>query len=149
MGSCFLETAAHLFFYPATHADSFAGSLSGLLFLFDQFYKAMKTTIILAAFVLAATLSACGEDPFFEVEAPAALPLKEQLQSDEEYCFCRLAPGDFDPGMLEREQLQDQDEMDGPDGEPLLPGREAPLGLRLKEQLQNEPDRGLCEGCAP
>ena len=110
----------------------------------------MKTTTILAAFVLAIALPACSENPFFEVEAPTALPLKEQLQSDEDDCFyCRLAPGGFDPGVLEKEQLQDQDEMDGPDGEPLLPGREAPLGLRLKEQLQNEPDRGLCEGCAP
>ena len=110
----------------------------------------MKPKTILAAFVLATFLAACGEDPFFEVEEPYPLPLKEQLQSDEDDCpYCRRVPSGFGPTVLEKEQLQDQDEMDGPDGEPLLPGREAPLGLRLKEQLQNEPDRGLCEGCAP
>ena len=100
--------------------------------------------------MLAATLSACGGELLFEVEAPAALPLKEQLQSDEDDClYCRTAPGDLDPGVLEKEQLQDQDEADCPSCDSLPPGREAPLGLRLKEQLQNEPERGPCEGCAP
>lgn len=103
------------------------------------------------AFVLAIALPACSEDPFFEVEAPTALPLKEQLQSDEDDCFyCRLAPGGFDLGVLEKEQLQDQDEGDWgcPGCEGLPPEGENPLGL-LKEQLQYEVDRLPCEECNP
>ncbi|MCB0551267.1 MAG: hypothetical protein KDD19_27095 [Phaeodactylibacter sp.] len=73
----------------------------------------MKTTTILVAFILAAALSACSEDPFFELEAPAELPLKEQLQSDEEEsCFhCRPAPENETPVIVAKEQLQEQDEM--------------------------------------
>ena len=111
----------------------------------------MKTTTILMAFVLAITLPACSEDPFFEVERPYPLPLKEQLQSDEDDCpYCRPAPGSFGPAVLEKEQLQDQDEVDWgcPGCEGLPPDGENPLVL-LKEQLQNEPDRAPCEGCDP
>ena len=111
----------------------------------------MKPKTILAAFVLATFLAACREDPFFEVEEPYPLPLKEQLQSDEDDCpYCRRVPSGFGPTVLEKEQLQDQDEGDWgcPGCEGLPPEGENPLGL-LKEQLQYEVDRLPCEECNP
>ncbi|MCB9290708.1 MAG: hypothetical protein H6560_25595 [Lewinellaceae bacterium] len=100
----------------------------------------MKTTTILAAFALAITLSACSEDPFLTLEPPASLQLKEQLQSDDVGCLdCRPVPENPEPEILEKEQLQEQDQE--PDGctncRPLPPGNQPPPILG-KEQLQGE-----------
>ncbi len=107
----------------------------------------MKTTTFLAALLLAAALAACSEDPFFEVEGPAAPKLKEQLQNDEEL-YPRPAPGNEGPAFLDKEQLQDQDEARPrcPGCRPLPPGPEIPLFL-LKEQLQG--DQVECYNCRP
>lgn len=101
-------------------------------------------TTILVAFILAAALSACSEDPFLEVEPPAALPLKEQLQTDEEECrHCRPAPENQMPDIVSKEQLQEQDESGRrcPDCRPLPPGTNVPVFL-LREQLQSEQPGG-------
>ncbi|MCB9304623.1 MAG: hypothetical protein H6566_28650 [Lewinellaceae bacterium] len=113
----------------------------------------MKTTNFLAAFALAITLFACSEDPFFEVEPPLPLLLKEQLQSGPSSCpDCRPAPDGGLPPVLSKEQLQEQEGSDPwcPGCRPMPPGQEPPLWL-LKEQLQgNEDFYSLpCVGCDP
>ncbi|MCB0551753.1 MAG: hypothetical protein KDD19_29575 [Phaeodactylibacter sp.] len=110
----------------------------------------MKTTTFLAAFALAATLAACSEDAFFDLQPPAALPLKEQLQNEEDCLSCRPVPGGLTLDVMGKEQLQDQEEsrQGCPGCRPLPPGAPPPV-FPLKEQLQGDSDPGRCLGCSP
>lgn len=106
-------------------------------------------TTLLAAILLAAALAACSEDPLFDVEPPAEL--KEQLQGDEVICpNCLPVPPGAEIPLLEKEQLQDQDEgeRDCEGCRPPSPGPEIPPAVE-KEQLQGEPEDEPCPNCSP